>query len=1234
MAKKRPNISNPTSPEVSVTDGTYRSFIENLPVMFYAVAAAEPHTPLYISPAFEKFGYPLDDWMTQHDIWDRVMHPEDRDGVLAKTREAMRKGDGIDFEYRIVCQDGQVVWVRDRSCFIRDKSGEPICWQGVILDITEHKKAQQELEYREKLYRTLARTIPKTSVLIFDHDFRYTLADGEQLSNHGWSPSMFEEKTLFDVFPPEVSEEWAGYYNRALAGEDIVIDSEIEMGAFQTHVRPVRDDEGKIFAGMVMWRDVTESKRANDAIKLSEARYRQLFEDANDIIYVHDLDGNYISINQAGERIFGYSREEALDLNMRSVIAPEYVELVAQQMAKKIAGDTAQTVYEVECFRKDGSRATLEVNSSVITNNGVAVAVQGIARDITERKTTEQSLRTSEQNLAAAQRIPHLGSWELEIYDVNDSSQNVVRWSDEVFRIFGYEPHEVEISSSFLYAAVHPEDRERVSKTFTDAVLQKRFLDLEARIVLPDGRVRLLSGKAETVYDDISCVPLKMVGTVQDITERHNAEEALKLSEARFRDLFENAKDLIYTHDLEGNFTSLNRAGEIITGYSREEALRKNISEIVAPEFLRVAQTITARKMAGDMPGTYETEIIAKDGHRVVLEISTRLIVTDGLPLGVQGIGRDITQRRAAETSLHNALSLLSSTFESTADGIIVMSLDRKIVTCNRKFIEMWGVGADILAAKDGEKLIEMIGAQISDTDSFNRQLATVYADPEAVATEILELKDGRIFERYSQPQYLEGKPIGRVACFRDITERSRAEEKLRHYALHDTLTNLPNRVSFMNHLRLAVERADGNTFAKFAVLFLDLDRFKVINDSLGHAVGDKLLIAIAERLKSCVRPGDVVARLGGDEFTILLNRSGETEEVVKVAERLQTRISEPFKIDNYEVFTTASIGIIVSNKVERQAEDFLRDADAAMYRAKESGKARHEIFDREMHVRNMNLLRVETDLRHAVDRNEFEVLYQPIVEMTTGRVKEFEALIRWRHPVHGLVGPNEFISVAEETGLIIPIGKWILEESCRQIAEWQRRFRMDLAVSVNLSAKQLMHPNLTAQVQEALSDTNLQPSQLKLEVTESTVMEHSERSLKVLCDLDRLGVNLSTDDFGTGYSSLSYLQRFPFERLKIDRSFINIMDSDEKSGAIVKTILMLGENLNIEVVAEGIETVSQLEKLRSLGCTLGQGFLFSRPIDREAAEDFLEVGANVFANNPALQFHSPGHLIEVSDIQ
>jgi diguanylate cyclase (GGDEF)-like protein/PAS domain S-box-containing protein len=713
------------------------------------------------------------------------------------------------------------------------------------------------------------------------------------------------------------------------------------------------------------------------------------------------------------------------------------------------------------------------------------------------------------------------------------------------------------------------------------------------------------------------------------------AEDALRKSEERYRDLFENANDLIYTHDLQGNFTSLNRAGEIITGYTRDEAIGMNIAKVVAPEFLDAARSMTAKKVAGERPTTYELEIISKSGERVTLELSTRLIVSpEGLPVGVQGLGRDITARRRAEESLHETLSLFATTFESTADGIVVMSLDQRIVTANKKFIEMWGVPSEILDHNDGDALATLIADQLENAEAFRSALADTFGHPDATMSQILELRDGRIIERYSQPQYLGDKPIGRVACFRDITERSRAEEKLRYYALHDTLTDLPNRVQFMQHLQQAVDRAENNEHARFAVLFLDLDRFKVINDSLGHAVGDKLLIAISERLRSCVRPGDVVARLGGDEFTILLNRTGTNGEVAAVAERLQSKISEPFKIDNYEVFTTASIGIIMSSGNALTAEDFLRDADAAMYRAKESGKARYEIFDQEMHVRNMNLLRVETVLRHAVERNEFEVLYQPIVDLDSGDVNEFEALIRWRHPVHGLVAPDEFIEVAEETGLIIQIGRWIIEESCRQIKEWQHRFGGHLSVSVNLSAKQLMHPTLTSQIEQILEETGLDPGQLKLEVTESTVMEHSERSLKVLSELDSLGVALSTDDFGTGYSSLSYLQKFPFERLKIDRSFVKIMDEDAKSGAIVKTILMLGENLGIEVVAEGIETAAQLDKLRQLGCRAGQGYLFSRPVDRESIEHFLESGANIFTDQSDLQTRAVGATIEVVDIQ
>ncbi|MEP6850788.1 MAG: EAL domain-containing protein [Acidobacteriota bacterium] len=816
----------PLSKVAAVEDeGKYRSFIENLPVLFNAVKPDPPFSPIYVSPAFTKFGYSLDQWLDDPNIWEKVIHPNDLDHVFTATSGSTSSGKDVEYEYRTVAADGSVIWVRDRGCLIHDEHGVVTHRQGVIADITETKKAEEDL--RE-----------------------------------------------------------------------------------------------------------------------SESRYRNLFERASDIIYVHDLKGNYISMNQAAERVMGYERDGELSKNMLEILAPESLETVRTNMAAKVAGTLEQAAYELDCLTKDGRRITLEINRRPIYHDGLPVAIQGIARDITQRK---------------------------------------------------------------------------------------------------------------------------------------RADLALEESEARFRELFENANDLIYTRDLDGYFTSLNRAGELITGYSREEAIGKHFSSIVAPEHHDYVEEMTKRKVDDNAPNSYEIEIMAKDGRRVALELSTRVIYTNGEPVAVQGIGRDITMRRQAE--------------------------------------------------------------------------------------EIL-LKSAR----------------------------------------HDPLTGLPNRTDFMQHLQQVVKKAKGDPSHRFAVLFLDLDRFKVTNDSLGHVVGDQLLAGIAKRLKATVRPGDIVARLGGDEFTVLLNKVRSQAEAEMIGERIQKRLAQPFKFGAYEVFSSASIGIIVSDEFERTAEDFLRDADTAMYRAKDTGKARNEVFDSEMHNRNMNLIQIESDLRKAIDRKEFEIYYQPIVNLMDGSVAEFEALVRWNHPEKGLVAPNDFIPVAEETGLIIPMGRWILEQACLKLKEWQdgQPEGRQLIMSVNLSAKQLMHPGLLPQIAEIIRTTAVDPKCLSLEVTESTIIERKDIALPVLSKLRELGVSLSADDFGTGYSSLSYLHQFPFERIKIDRTFIEKMEGDSKTQAIVGSILVLGQNLKMEVVAEGIETRSQLDALRSLGCTLGQGFYFSRPVNAEAAEHLL----------------------------
>ena len=436
-------------------------------------------------------------------------------------------------------------------------------------------------------------------------------------------------------------------------------------------------------------------------------------------------------------------------------------------------------------------------------------------------------------------------------------------------------------------------------------------------------------------------------------------------------------------------------------------------------------------------------------------------------------------------------------------------------------------------------------------------------------------------------------------------------KEHFRHAAFHDPLTGLPNRAMFTELLKAEIENSSRHNTHMFAVLFLDLDRFKNINDSLGHTHGDLLLVAFAERLERTLRPVDTLARFGGDEFAILITGMSDAMDAVRVAERIQDELSQPFVLDKNSAFATASIGIALSSSGYDRADDILRDADIAMYRAKENGKARYEVFDHGMHARAVSRLQLESDLRQAIEQKEFVVYYQPIVSLQTGRLAGFEALVRWNHPRRGLVSPADFIPVAEETGLIVTIGEWVLNEACAQVRRWQldSPSHRSLSLSVNLSARQVAQPDLLDRIKEALETSKLNPHCLKLEITESVVMENAEAAALMFKQLRSLGVQLSIDDFGTGYSSLSYLHRFPLNYLKIDRSFVMRLTTDNDN-AIVRTISTLARNLGMEVIAEGIETDEQYHQLKMLGCEYGQGYLFSRPVDKGSVQHLLSQDA------------------------
>lgn len=453
------------------------------------------------------------------------------------------------------------------------------------------------------------------------------------------------------------------------------------------------------------------------------------------------------------------------------------------------------------------------------------------------------------------------------------------------------------------------------------------------------------------------------------------------------------------------------------------------------------------------------------------------------------------------------------------------------------------------------------------------------------------------------------GAAIRRDGIISDITERKKIESELSYEARHDSLTDLPNRSAFIERVEQALLQSQNDSEYIFAVLFIDLDRFKIVNDSLGHLIGDELLIAVAKILVDCSRYGDFVARLGGDEFTILLDRIQTVEEGNAVAQRIKERLANPLNLQGHTVFTSASIGIVIGDRQYGDSTEILRDADLAMYRAKSLGKARHEIFHQEMYAETKELLEIENDLRQAIVRQEFVLHYQPILSLETNIIYGFEALLRWNHPTKGLIYPDKFIHVAEETGSVVEIGKWVLREACQQMYFWQNKYSdaANLKISVNIASQQIKDPNFLETLNETIADTGLSKRSLDLEITETTLMDYKPETINLFQQIREQKIGLNIDDFGTGYSSLHYLKRFPVNVLKIDRSFVRGMLSERENFEIIKMIIALARTLKIEIVAEGIENIKQLKVLKTLNCPLGQGYLFSQPLDKESAELLIE---------------------------
>jgi diguanylate cyclase (GGDEF)-like protein len=554
---------------------------------------------------------------------------------------------------------------------------------------------------------------------------------------------------------------------------------------------------------------------------------------------------------------------------------------------------------------------------------------------------------------------------------------------------------------------------------------------------------------------------------------------------------------------------------------------------------------------------------------------------------------------------LEKSLALLKATFESTADGILVIDSNGRVGNFNRKFVEIWNIPDSIVALKNGDLVLEFALEQLRDPDSFLSKIREMDTQSTPSSYELLELTNSKVIECYSQPQWFEGKSVGKVWSFRDITERKQAEEYVKHQSRHDFLTGLSNRVQFNERLLEVLETAKQNE-SLLAVLFIDLDRFKVVNDTLGHAIGDLLLQSVVERLTDCLRGGDLIARWGGDEFTLLLPKISCAEDASAIAQRILKSLNPGFNIEGHHIHITSSIGIAVYPQDGQDTETLIKNADAALYRAKEGGRNDFQRYMVTINSQACEMLALESSLHQAIDRQELVVYYQPQINTTTGEIMQMEALVRWQHPELGLLAPGVFIPLAEENGLILNIGEWVLKTACAQNKAWQSMGRSNLCVGVNLSARQLQQPTLPQKIIDVLAFSGLEARYLELEITETAALQNVELTKASLTELHQLGVQIAMDDFGTGYSSLSYLRQFPFNTLKIDKSFIRDLLANPKDAEIVAAIVALGQGLKLKVVAEGVETESLKDRLISMKCEYMQGYFFGRPLPPEDATRFL----------------------------
>ncbi len=983
-----------------------------------------------------------------------------------------------------------------------------------------------------------------------------------------------------------------------------------------------------------------ERQQIEETLREREENLLALMENAHDGILVNKND-KHIFANQQMAEMLGYPVEELIGTGIDDLVHPDFHNIVKKRHLRRLQGKPEPNQYMIDFISKDGERIPAEITASITQWQGYP-AVLVIIRDIRGRKRVEQEMLARAHQQAA---VAELGQYALSGIDLDalmDRAVGIVAGTlgAEYCKVLELLPD----GSAFLLRAGEGWMEGLVGQATVDTGMgsQAGFtLISKAAVIVEDLREEkrfkgpkllhdhgVISGMSIIIHgqgqpfgvlgvhtrelreftrDDINF--LRAVANVlTGAIERKQAEEILRESEEKIRLLLESTGEAIYGLDLDGNCTFANSACLKLLGYDElTELLGKNMHTLThhtrtdgsshPPEKCYIYQAYRAGK------GThFEDDLLwRKDGSSFPAECWSYPILRAGEIIGCVVTFIDNTERKQAKTQM----TKLSNALEQTADSVVITDNKGIVEYVNPAFEGMTGftraeaIGKKPSIIKSGkhglvfykhlwETILE--GGVFSDVFINRRKDGSLYYEEKTITP----LKDAQ------------GNITHFISTGKDITERMQTQERLHYLAHHDVLTELPNRVLFMDRLEHTLLQARRSQ-RLIAVLFLDMDRFKNINDTLGHDVGDRMLQAFGARLRECVREGDTVARLGGDEFAIVLEDIAHVDDVPATAKKILNAFEQPFHDNGRELFITGSIGISLHPDDGMDANTLLKNADTAMYRAKDTGRNNYHFYSADMSAKAFERLMLETSLRHALERQEFLLYYQPQVDMNTNKIVGAEALLRWQHPEQGLVSPAEFIPLLEDTGLIVPVGEWVLQTACNQAMAWVKAGLPPINLAVNLSSRQFGTLNLADVINRILENTGFDPTRLELEITESVIMGNAQETINTLNTLGKMGIKFAIDDFGTGYSSLSYLKRFPIHTLKIDYSFVHDITTDPDNAAIVMTIIAMANNLNLMVVAEGVETEGEFAFLQAYGCDYMQGYLFSKPVPAEAFKELLE---------------------------